>query len=567
VVVGWDATTRAAADLTFPDLDVGSWAHAYGGGAHVEGEDCCYVVRGVDSQIVRVGPDGDRVVTVSDGAGTAYGDLRLTSGGALLAVRESAGADAGDAIVSIANDRETVLVRDDFLAAATHGPAGQLAWLRWSATQMPWDSTALFVASLSPNGLDSPTRIAGGPDESLVEPTWGPAGALYFVSDRSGWWNLYCWDGMDVEPVAPMDAECAAAPWELGHRSYVHLGDGRIAILRQTGARIDLVIRDRGGEVTPVPLPYTSYKPCLATCSGRVAAIAASVREAPQVVLINPDPPYDVEVLARGPSLPGVSVTSPTPLRLTVDGGRRLDGLLYLPEQARDGARVPVIVRPHPGPTDNMRERLSWWTQYFTGQGFAVAELGYRGSTGYGRVFRQSLYGHWGHHDVEDVVALAHRLISLGHARPDSIFVSGQSAGGYTALQAISRRDTPFAGSVASMAITDPGLWRETAPRFQRAHAARLVVGAAPADASMIQRPVLLLHGSRDAVAPIGATLTLAEGLRSLAKRVELLVLDGEGHAYCAPDKVAAALEAEALFHRRLLVDASGIPQAVRDPA
>jgi dipeptidyl aminopeptidase/acylaminoacyl peptidase len=567
VVVEWNSATGVATELTSPDLDAGSWAHAYGGGAHVEGPAVTYAVRGADSQIVRVDADGEHAITSSAGDGTAYGDLNLCADGTLLAVRESLGTKEGDALVAITNAMETVLVRGDFLAAPALGPDRRLAWLRWSVDEMPWDATELVVGHLSPSGVASPLVVAGGPDESVVEPTWGPDGALYFVSDRSGWWNLYRWDGQAVAPVAPMEAECAAAPWELGYRSYVHLSDRRIALLRQTGALVDLVVIATDGAVTVLPLPYTSYKPCLAVCSGKIAAIAASVSEAPHVVLIDPDLPHHVQVLARGPALPGIALSMPERLHLNVDGGGRLDALFYPAQAHGEAGGEPLIVRPHPGPTDNMRERLSWWTQYFTGQGFGVVELDYRGSTGYGRPFRQSLYGHWGSFDVEDAVVVAQHLISTGRADPERVFISGESAGGYTALRATSHPDAPFAGAVASMAIVDPERWRHTVPRFQRAHAARLARGTSPAQASTIARPVLLLHGSHDSVVPIADTAALADQLSALGKPSQLIVLDGEGHGYSAPTMAAAALEAEEHFYRQLLARASGVSEAVRYPA
>lgn len=547
-VVAW--TERGGAvDVTPPDMDVGSDVHGYGGGVYAVTPAGCYAVDSDDSQIVHIDPGGTRRL-VQVGGSNQYADLAATSD-AVLCIRESS-ASAGDALVSLANGEETVLVRDEFLAAPAPGPRDQLAWLRWSGDRMPWDATELYLASRSGSGLSEPTRIAGGSNESILEPQWGPDGALYFQSDRTGWWNLYRWNGRAVQAVAPILADCAAAPWELGYRSYSFLSGGRIGLILSTGSRDTLAICGNG-RVEPVALPHTSVRPYLVTRGGRLAVIASSATKSPQVVLIDPNQPKDAKPIAGGNAESATPLSVAEHLELSTADGQPLNALVYPPTGMPKDWRAPLIVRPHPGPTDNMHDRLDWRIQFFTARGFAVAEVDYRGSTGYGRAFRESLYGHWGSYDVADCRVVAEHLIASGQAIPGQVFISGESAGGYTALKAVSDPSGPFAAAVAALAIIDPGRWQQTAARFQRAHALQLTGPAGPVRPEEIHRPVLLLHGSKDTIAPVRDVVELADALVAHGTPHRLIVFDGAGHGFTAPAHAVAALDAELTHYRAII--------------
>jgi dipeptidyl aminopeptidase/acylaminoacyl peptidase len=419
---------------------------------------------------------------------------------------------------------------------------------------MPWDACELWVAAYDPGGLiGDPIKIAGAPDEAAVEPRWGPDGALYFICDRSGWWNLYRWDGMSVRAVAPMAAECAAEPWELGYSSYDFLADGRIVMVIQEGPRHRLVVVEPAtGAVTDLPLPYTSIKPYLAACGSAVALIGSSPTAAPQVALVHLDGAGPrVEVLARAEpaALEDVTVSVPVDLRVPTDHGRDVVALVYPPTGTGPAWRAPVIVRVHPGPTASALLRLDWQAQFFTSRGFAVVDVDYTGSTGYGRAFRQALYGRWGIDDVADCRAVAGHLLNSGHAIGGQVFIRGASAGGYTALHAVTA-DGPFVAATAVSAIVDPDRWAATVPRFQRAHAARLRGGAGPVRAAELRRPVLLIHGALDSVATAEDVRELADELAHRDAPHELLLLDGVGHYVASSPHAATALEAELAHYR-----------------
>ncbi|MEU8186113.1 S9 family peptidase [Micromonospora carbonacea] len=545
------------------NFHIGSAVHAYGGGSFVvvDGDLWCVGEGG----LYRRRRGGDELEPISPGE---MGDLSVGAG-ELLAVRES---EQGDELVAVAltgPPQLRVLAESaGFFGAPRPGPA-LLAWSWWSERDMPWDACELWVAPYEPGGgIGDPVRVAGGADESAVEPRWGPDGALYFMSDRGGWWNLFRWNGQEVQAVVPVAGECVAEPWELGYASYDFLDDGRIVMAVQQGPRHRLLLVDPSGAATSAELPYTSIKPYVAARGTAVALIASSPTAAPQVALVHltADGPR-LEVLARSEHtrLAGLAVSTPTELRVRVAADREVLALVYPPTGAGPGWRAPVIVRAHPGPTASCLLRLDWQAQFFTSRGFAVVDVDYLGSTGYGRAFRESLYGRWGVDDVDDCRAVAEHLLVTGRAVPGGVFIRGASAGGYTALHAATQ-DGPFAAATAISAIVDPDRWATTVPRCQRAHALRLRGGAGRVHADAIRRPVLLVHGTVDAVATVDDVRDLAAQLTRRGLPHKLLLLDGIGHYVATSGHAGAALEAELAHYRSSMATPAGIRGATPPP-
>ncbi|MFI5490624.1 S9 family peptidase [Micromonospora echinaurantiaca] len=540
-----------------PDgFDVASRAHAYGGGSFAVTEGALWCVG--EAGLYRSRCGSGQLELITEGS---VGDLTVGDG-ELLAVRES---EQGDEIIGISladpTQVRTLAASSGFLGAPRPGP-GLLAWAVWSERDMPWDACEVWVASyLSGGRIGIPRKVAGGPDESAVEPRWGPDEALYFLSDRSGWWNLYRWNGDTIEAVAPVAGDCAAEPWELGYASYDFLAAGRIAMVVQEGPRHRLVVIEPDGAVRPVDLPYTSIKPYLVAQGTTLALIGSSPTAAPQVGVVHlADEDPRLEVLARSEhtELSKAEVSTPTELRIGVPGGREVVALVYPPTGSAADWRAPLIVRAHPGPTASCLLRLDWQAQFFTSRGFAVVDVDYLGSTGYGRSFREALYGRWGFDDVDDCAAVANHLLEIGRAVPGQVFIRGASAGGYTALHAVSK-DGPFAAATAVSAIVDPDRWAETVPRFQRAHAMRLRGGAGRVHAATVQRPVLFIHGTADAVAVVEDVQELADELVALGVGHALLLLPDVGHYVATSSRAGAALEAELAHYRSAMAAAAAV--------
>lgn len=509
----------------------GSDLHAYGGGVFA-------VAKG---KVWALDTGG---VACADGGRSpgAQGDLAFGAGRVWL-VREDGGQDELVALDPDTGAERTVLT-DAFLGSPRPG-GSRLAWVRWPATVMPWDAAEVWVAELDADlSAHRKVRVAGGPAEAAFQPQWGPDGWLYFISDRSGWWNLYRWrDGVTM-PVAPMSAECAQAPWEAGYRSYVFLHGGRIAVHAQRGPLQYLALID-GTEVRRLETGFTSYKPYLAALGDQVAVIGSAPDQGQRIALISAD--GAVEVI-RGAGADKAQVTMPHEVQVPGPAGQ-VTALIY--PAAGQGA-APAIVRVHPGPTHHCEPRLDWEVQFFTSHGFTVADVDYRGSTGYGRAFRTALNGTWGDADVEDCTEVARYLITEGKAIPGAVFIAGASAGGYTAIRAVCRPDTPFAMAAARSAIIDPNQWTRTAPRFQRPHAATLTHARAGIDPDDVRRPVLIVHGDADTVAPAADAQRLGERLGQRGLLAGMAILPGAGH-YLAGDALVRALDAELAAYRHVL--------------
>lgn len=537
---------RTPSPVSPPGFNVGGWLHGYGGGSYAVSSRTAWLAGGSDSGLYRLDIATGILKAVRGRDGFLYGDLRTCSAG-LLAVR---GDEDGDELILVdhGGERVQVLATSAGFLAGPHLRGQRLAYLEWDDDQAPWDSSRLAVArQISDGSFEQAKVIAGGAAESVVQPAWGPDGALYYMSDRSGWWNLYRWDEHGHQPVAPMDRDCAPAPWEAGYRSFAFLPDGKIALTVQYGLSHGLAVAGADRTTATVDIPLTSIKPYLAAMPGGLAVIGSAAARPPAVFSIDLTSGTATEASPTA-SLAGLQATASERCQLAC--GDRLRFLLHRP--GADGP-FPLIVRAHAGPTDEVRDRLDWTKEFFLAHGFAVAEVAYRGSAGLGRAFRTSLNGHWGTYDVQDCLTVADALLTGGIALPGAVFLSGSSAGGYTALQAACAPGSPLTAVTAISAIVDPAGWAVTAPRFQRPHARALAGPAGAVKADRVQVPVLLVHGRADDVAPAADAERLANELHARDPRHEGLFFDHVGHYLSAPEALAEALAAELAFYHQCL--------------
>jgi dipeptidyl aminopeptidase/acylaminoacyl peptidase len=574
VVVRWTEDTGAA-DAVPAGFDVGSRVHEYGGGAYLPAARTLFACHQGDQRLYRIDRQRDPVpITPAPltPVGLRYADLRLMSSGELLVgVRERhQGEDVVNELVALPVDGSiepwVVASGHDFYAAPRPSPDGRrLAWLTWDRPCMPWDGADLWVADLGPDGRLGPARhVAGGPQESIVQPEWNAEGILHFVSDRSGWWNLYREHHGQVESLLPLAAEFADAPWELDYSSYAFVGDGRIACRYRQHGRDRLGLLDpESGRLTDLPIPYTSLKPYLRAVGDRLAFIGASPTTSSAVATLHL-PTGCLDVLAGAElSLDPTWVSVSQPIEFPTQDGQTTHALYYPPTNPEvtrpPDAKPPLLVQAHPGPTADAKARLDLRTQFFTSRGFAVVDVDYAGSTGYGRGYRERLTGQWGVADVSDCLDAARSLVEAGKVDGRRLVISGESAGGFTALCALASDDF-FAGGVSRFGIADLETFRQQAPKFQ-AHELDRLVGPYPEAAATyrarsplhlvdrIARPVLLVHGLEDTVVPPSQAQAMAEALERRGVQHVLLVVPGEGHGFRRPVSIRRGVEVELSFY------------------
>ncbi len=535
---------RDRVDVLAPPFSARSRAHEYGGGAF-------WVERGEPV----FSNDVDRRLWRGGAPITPSGAARYADGRSSVWVRQRG--DVND--LYDVTTGEVVAEGRDFYAAPRPSPDGRrLAYLCWDHPNMPWDGTELWVAGEG--------RIAGGPDESISQPRWSPDGRLHWVSDRSGWWNLYAEPG---EPLAPMDAEFAGPDWQFGQSTYTFLPDGRLVAVwaRENLAHLGFV---SGGGVAVVPTPFTAISSLHARGDHGVVAIAASSHAPPAVVAfdLRTGGRRVIRSSASGPVAPGEAISVARPLTFPTTGGRTAHAFFYLPRldgyDGPPGEKPPLLLRSHGGPTSAASPALNLTIQFWTSRGFAVVDVNYGGSTGYGREYRRRLDGQWGIVDLDDCVAAAQHLAAAGEVDGDRMVVTGSSAGGYTTLCALTFRPGVFAAGTSAYGVSDLATLAANTHKFESRYLDRLV-GRWPADeavyrarspihhADRIRAPVLLLQGLEDQVVPPSQAEVLVEALRRTGAPFAYVTFAGEQHGFRQASTIKRAIEAELSFYGRVL--------------
>jgi dipeptidyl aminopeptidase/acylaminoacyl peptidase len=569
----------APQELTPEGFNVRTRVHEYGGGAYaVHGVTVCFA-NFDDQRLYRHDPGAPpRPITPEPPTPAAhrYADATLTPDGRLLVcVRERhEDGQVTNELVALPADGgapPTVLAAGrDFYASPRLSPDGRrLAWLEWDHPNMPWDATELRVAELAGGGLTgAPATVAGGPGESVFQPEWSPAGVLHFISDRSGWWNLYRLGTGGAEPLAPMEQEVGAPQWVFGMSRYAFLPGDRVALVHGRGPLQRLGVLAPDGTLGDLDLPYTSfYPPQLRALGGRLACVAGSPTRSAAVVVVDPDA-GEVEVLRRGrEETPDPDyLSAPRQIEFPSAGGRTAHALYYPPAnrdfRGPDGERPPLLVTSHGGPTAEVTSQLSMSYQFFTSRGFAVVDVDYGGSTGYGRAYRQRLEGQWGIVDVDDCVAAARHLAELGEVDPDRLAVRGGSAGGWTTLCALTFRDD-FAAGASYYGVGDAEALARDTHKFESRYLDRLI-GPWPEAVELYRQrspihhpdrlscPVILLQGLEDAVVPPAQAEAMAAALDAKRIPYAYVAFPGEQHGFRRAEHIRRAIEAELYFYSRV---------------
>jgi dipeptidyl aminopeptidase/acylaminoacyl peptidase len=444
----------------------------------------------------------------------------------------------------------------------------RLAWLTWNHPNMPWDGTELWFGDLGEDAsLKNNRRVAGGASESIFQPEWSPDGTLYFVSDRSGWWNLYRWQGDKVEPVHPMEAEFGEPQWVFGGSLYAFESAERIICSYSKNGRCHLGRMDTAkGILEPVEIPYSAISRVQAA-DGRVVFIAASSTERTAIVAWDSET-SGCQVLRRsGESTVDFGyLAPPQSIEFPTTGGLVAHGIFYAPKN-RDFAapadeKPPLLIMSHGGPTSATSTSLRYAIQYWTSRGIAVLDVDYGGSSGYGREYRDRLKGRWGIVDVDDCVNGARFLVERGEVDDNRLAIRGGSAGGYTTLCALTFRDV-FKAGASHYGISDLEALARDTHKFESRYLDSLI-GPYPARRDLyVERspihfterlacPMIIFQGLEDKVVPPNQAEKMVEAVRGKGLPVAYLTFAGEQHGFRKAENIKRVLEAELYFYAKV---------------
>ncbi len=572
-------------ECTPPGFSVRTTVHEYGGGAFTVADGVLYFANYHDQHLYRQRPGGAPEL-LTPGVGYRYADLVVDrKRDRLICVREdhTSGGEAVNTIVSVSlrgGDNGHVLVEgNDFYSSARLSPDGsRLAFLTWNHPHMPWDGCRLWVANVKANGkLDNARRVTGGPSLSAFQPEWSPDGVLHFVVESSGWWNLYRWDGNALKALYPMQAEFGVPQWAFGMSTYGFASATRILCTYSQDAVWHLAWLDTSmGELTPIETSFADITD-IRVGNGFAAFLAASPTEPLSVVRFD-FATGQMETLKRAFELtvdPGY-FSVPRHMTYPTDGGQDAHAIYYPPAnkdfKPPKGKLPPLIVISHGGPTDAAHVALRYSTQYWTSRGFALLDVNYGGSTGYGRDYRQRLNGNWGIVDVADCCNGALYLVQQGLADRNRLAIRGRSAGGYTTLACLAFRNDVFKAGASLYGIAELDVLVKDTHKFESRYLYSLVgpyrsrkdLYAERSPINSVQQfsaPLILFQGAEDNIVPPSQSRLIFDAVRLKGLPVAYLLFEGEQHGFRKAENIKRSLEAELYFYSKIF--GFGLPEPI----
>ncbi|MGE0103268.1 MAG: prolyl oligopeptidase family serine peptidase [Blastocatellales bacterium] len=576
---GRNVLVRRAADGTIRDLtpqpfNVRTRVHEYGGAPFALCGDEVVFSNFADQRLYRMGSEP---IPITPPVDLRYADGVFDSARSrIICVREDhtgGGHEPVNTIVSVDLDGENpgkVLVEgSDFYAAPRLSPDGsRLAWLSWNHPNMPWDGTELWVGTIGPDGaLTDRELIAGGTDESIFQPEWSPGGVLHFVSDRTGWWNLYQSRDGQTRGLCPMGADFGQPLWVFGMSSYDFISEDRIICMWFENGFSKLgLLETSSGRLERIESNYTRLDGIRA-CSGSAVMLAASPVSPTEIVRFDPaDGQFSAIRRGSDLSVDAGYLSAPKAIDFPTAGGRIAHAFHYPPLNPEfeppEGELPPLLVMIHGGPTAAASPSLRMGIQYWTSRGFAVLDVNYGGSTGYGRAYRDRLKGSWGIVDVEDCVNGARYLVERGLADGNRLAITGGSAGGYTTLCALTFHSA-FKAGASHYGVSDLEALDIDTHKFESRYTQSLVGPYPECRDLYIERspihhtgrlsaPVIFFQGLEDKIVPPNQSEMMVDALRSRGLPVAYVTFEGEQHGFRQAANIKRALDGEFYFYSRI---------------
>jgi dipeptidyl aminopeptidase/acylaminoacyl peptidase len=472
--------------------------------------------------------------------------------------------------VDLNNGKVTKLVSgNDFYSSPRINPDGsQLAWITWIHPNMPWDYAELWVGDIGAEGdIVNPVKLAGGKNDVVSEPKYSPDGTLYFLYEKTGWLNLYRYRKGNIEPVCEMEAEFGSPHWVFGQSTYAFESEKRIICTYSQNGESCLAAFDTGTlELNKIETPYASFS-SIKTAPGYVIFLAASPTEAASIVKLDLST-RKTEVLRKSTDVKVDSgyLSVPEAIEFPTENGLTAHALYYRPKNAEfktpTGEKPPLMVISHGGPTSATSGSFSLSIQYWTSRGFAVADVNYGGSTGYGREYRQRLDGMWGIVDVDDCTNCARYLIEREEVDGERTAIRGGSAGGYTTLASLAFRDV-FRAGASYYGVSDLEALETDTHKFESRYLDRIVAPYPEKRDVFIERspihhvdklscPVIFFQGDEDKVVPPSQAELMVNALRDKGIPVAYLLFEGEQHGFRKAENIKRALDAELYFYSKI---------------
>lgn len=588
------APDGSARDVTPQRFNVRTKVHEYGGGAYTVRDGVTYFSHSGDQRLYIVGAESRRTLSRAPIGNTEnrnegpeslpaltpegpwrYADMEVdVKRDRVICVREdhSDPRSVVNELVAICGSAKevTVLVSGaDFYSNPRVSQDGnRLCWLAWNLPNMPWDGCGLWSANIRGDGsLGQQMLIAGGQDEWVFQPEWSPGGELYFVAETTGWMNLYRSVDKKVEPVVLKDSEFATPQWVFGMRTYGFASENLVVCAYNERGRWRLGSVDTESKsLTPYDLPFTEFSGVRAE-DGIALFVASSPKHPPSVVQLDAESGQYMILKQATDHLPDpMYLSDPELVEYSTKGNQKAFGLYYSPKNrdftGPEGEKPPLLVKVHGGPTGSVSTSLDLRFQFWTSRGFAVLDVNYGGSTGYGREYRRRLDGLWGVLDVDDCIQGALYLVGQGKVDREKLAIEGASSGGYLVLCALTFRDV-FKAGVSYYGFGNIEVLAEAFHKFESRYVDRLVGPYPRAKATYAERspihfaknlssPVLMFQGTDDTVVLSDQAETMASTLREQGVSVALVTFEGEGHGFRRAETIKRCLDAELYFFSKI---------------
>jgi len=568
-------------DVTPKPFNVRTKVHEYGGGAYTVADGVVFFSNFDDQRLYKHNADSSSVPLTPE-AGFRYADCVFDKHrGRLIGVREDHTASDREAVASIVSidpplceGGRIIVSGNDFYSSPRVSPDGsRLAWLTWNHPCMPWDGTELWVGRFKSDGtVDQKTRVAGGASESVFQPEWSPDNVLHFVSDPTGWWNLYRWredlSPAKVEPLCEMASEFGLPQWVFGQSTYAFESTNRVVCtyIHESSAHMAILFAD-SGKLDPIKLPYLGIR-SLRVTAGKAVFIADSPIQPPAIIQFDITE-GNVEVLRQETNVVIDSgyLSRPEEVQFPTENGLTAFGVYYRPQNrdfvAPPNTKPPLLVISHGGPTAAAHNGLSLENvQYWTSRGIAVCDVNYGGSTGYGREYRERLRGKWGIVDVDDCTNAAHYLVNHGQVDGNRLIIRGGSAGGYTTLAALTFRNV-FKAGASYYGVSDLEALATDTHKFESRYLDSLI-GPYPEKRELylhrspinftnqLSCPIIFFQGLEDKVVPPDQAVKMFEAVRSKGILTAYVPFEGEQHGFRKAENIKRALEAELYFYSKV---------------